>query len=101
MTKIPHSIRRLLVAGGAVLVLGGAAVGIAAAQTTPATPTTQNSSYQRFVSALASRLQIDQARLETAIGQARADAGLPAGNQFPGGPGRGRGFAGGLDLNGI
>jgi polyhydroxyalkanoate synthesis regulator phasin len=102
MTSVPHPFRRGLVALGAVAVLSGAAVGIAAAQAQPATPTAQQapSGYQKFVDALAKRLNISSASLETAIGQARTDAGLPAGGQgFPGGHGeRGKGGRG-LDLN--
>jgi len=97
MSPLSRSIRRGLVVGSAVLVLGGAAVGIAAAQAQPAaSPTGQaQSGYQKFVDALAKRLNITPANLETAIGQARGDAGLPAGAAFPGakgergGPGRG------------
>jgi hypothetical protein len=86
----------------AVAVLGGAAVGIAAAQAQPATPTAgqAQSGYQKFIAALAQRLNISTTNLETAIGQARTDAGFPAGQGFrgrgKGSPG-GRGF--GVDLN--
>jgi polyhydroxyalkanoate synthesis regulator phasin len=99
MNPLSRSIRRGLVVGSAVLVLGGAAVGIAAAQAQPATtPTGQaQSGYQKFVDALAKRLNISPANLETAIGQARGDAGLPAGARFPGGKGEGRG-GGRVDL---
>src|SRR5229473_6588843 len=105
MTSFTRSFRRGFVALGAVAVLGGAAVGIAAAQAQPATPAAgqAQSGYQKFVDALAQRLGITTAKLETAIGQARTDAGLPAGGQgFPGargkgGPGGRGGF--GLDLN--
>ena len=105
MTSFPHSLRRGLVALVAVAVLGGAAVGIAAAQAQPATPAAgqAQTGYQKFIDALAKRLNITSANLETAIGQARTDAGLPAGGQgFPGtrgkgGPGGRGGF--GLDLN--
>jgi hypothetical protein len=105
MTSFPRSFRRVLAAGGAVLVLGGAAVGIAAAQTqpTPAAGQQAQNGYQAFVDALAKRLNITPANLQTAIGQARTDAGLPAGGQGfpkpggPGGPGR-RGPGGGEDL---
>ena len=103
------SLKRGLAAGGAVLVLGGSAVGIASAQTAPAsTPTTtaQNGrpGYQAFLDALAKRLNISSSTLQTAIDQARTDAGLPAGGGFghegggPGGPG-GPGGRGGQDLN--
>jgi polyhydroxyalkanoate synthesis regulator phasin len=100
MTSVSHSIRRGLVAVGAVIVLGGAAVGIAAAQAQPATPAGQQpqSNYQKFVAALAQRLNISTTTLETAIGQARTDAGFPSGGQrFPQGPGgRGERGKGGL-----
>jgi hypothetical protein len=103
------SLKRGLAAGGAVLLLGGSAVGIASAQTAPAgTPTTtaQNGrpGYQAFLDALAKRLNISSSTLQTAIDQARTDAGLPAGGGFghegggPGGPG-GPGGRGGQDLN--
>src|SRR5438132_1181962 len=102
MQPFSPSIRRLALAGAAVLVLGGAAVGIAAAQAQPATtPSGQpQSGYQRFIDALAKRLNISTQTLETAVTQARSDAGLPAGGQgFPGGGrgGRGRGFGFELD----
>src|SRR5712692_10818971 len=102
MASFPGSFRRGLIALGAVAVLGGAAVGIAAAQAQPATPAAgqTQSGYQKFVDALAQRLGTTTAKLETAIGQARTDAGLPAGGQgFPGAHGKGgpRGF--GIELN--
>jgi polyhydroxyalkanoate synthesis regulator phasin len=104
MTFLPHPLRRGLVAMGAVAVLGGAAVGVAAAQAQPATPAAgqpAQTGYQKFIDALAQRLGTTPAKLETAIGQARGDAGLPTGGQgLPGGPGGhkgGRGF--GVDLN--
>src|SRR5579859_3953203 len=92
MTYLPHSIRRGLVAMAAVAVLGGAAVGIAAAQAQPATPAAgqAQSGYQKFIDALAKRLNITSTALETAVGQARTDAGFPAGGTgFPGGRGKG------------
>jgi polyhydroxyalkanoate synthesis regulator phasin len=101
MPSISHPLRRFLLAGAAVLVLGGAAVGIAAAQAQPTTTTGQpaQTGYQKFVDALAKRLNVSTATLETAIGQARTDAGLPAGGSvFPGGEHRGRGGVG-LELN--
>jgi AraC-like DNA-binding protein len=104
MSSSFFSVRRGLAAGGAVLLLGGSAVSIALAQTPPPTPTAagQNGTtgYQAFVDALAKRLNITSAALQTAISQARSDAGLPAEGGFgpghggPGGPGRG-----GLDLS--
>jgi polyhydroxyalkanoate synthesis regulator phasin len=101
MRSIPDPIRRIALAGAAVLVLGGAAVGIAAAQTQPAaTPSGQSQTgYQRFIDALAKRLNISTQNLETAVSQARQDAGLPAsGPGFPGGGPHGpRGFGGSLN----
>jgi hypothetical protein len=107
MTSLSPSIRRALVAACAVLVLGGAAVGIAAAQATPTpAPGQAQAGYQKFLDALAKRLNITTANLQTAIAGARTDAGFPAGGAgFPGGkgprggPGPGRaGFGFGLDL---
>src|ERR1700687_5030346 len=103
MTLFSRSIRRGVGAGCAVAVLTGAAVGIAAAQAQPATtPGAQaQSGYQKFVDALAKRLKISSADLQAAITGARTDAGLPAGQGFPGGGGKGeRGGPGrGVDLN--
>src|SRR5438552_11738150 len=102
MSRSFFSLKRGLAASGAVLLLGGSAIGIASAQTAPSTtPSTAAPSgqagYQAFVDALAKRLGISSATLQTAIGQARTDAGLPAGGGFGpghGGPG-GRGGPGG------
>ncbi len=102
MTSFPGSFRRGVVALGAVAIMGGAAVGIAAAQAQPATPTTgqAQSGYQKFIDALAQRLGTTTAKLETAIGEARTDAGLPAGGQgFPGARGKGGPRGGGVGLN--
>ena len=102
MASFPGSFRHGVVALGAVAIMGGAAVGIAAAQAAPATPTSgqAQSGYQKFVDALANRLGITTAKLETAIGEARTDAGFPAGGKgFPGGFGRGGLHGGGVDLN--
>lgn len=89
MSLFPTSARRGLAAGGAVLLLGGSAVGIAAAQSTPSpspassAQTSQASpGYQRFVDALAKRLGISSAALQQAVGQARTDVGLPASGGF-------------------
>jgi transposase-like protein len=102
MSRSFFSARRSLAAGAAVLVLGGSAVGIASAQTAPApSPATTAPGqgqpppqYQAFIDALAKRLGISSATLQTAVGQARTDAGLSAAGGFgfghgPGGPGRG------------
>src|SRR4051794_36304061 len=100
-TTLSRTLRHGLLAGGAVLVLGGAAVGIANAQAQP-TPTPNAAQQQRpnrgqaFLDALAKRLNIPTADLQAAITQARTEAGLPAaggpGFGFPGGPGGPRGF---------
>jgi predicted DNA-binding protein (UPF0251 family) len=95
MPVIPSSFRRIAVASVAVIVLGGAAVGIAAAQAQPATPT---SGYQKFIDALAQRLGISSQQLQTDITQARQDAGLPANGGFGYGRGGPRGGFG-LDFN--
>ena len=83
-----------MIAAGAVLVLGGSAVGIAAAQTAPAaTPGAQNSGYQKFIDALAQKLGVSSQTLQQDIAQVRQDQGLPANGGFPrgGGPGGPRG----------
>jgi hypothetical protein len=98
------SLRRSLAVGSAVLVMGGAAVSVATAQTAPATPPAPagqtQPGYQAFVDALAKRLGITSSALQSAISQARTDAGLPANSGF--GPGGRGGPAGGrgVDLNG-
>jgi polyhydroxyalkanoate synthesis regulator phasin len=95
-----RSVRHIAVAGVAVLVLTGSAVGIAVAQSQPATPTGQQTAYQKFIDALAKRLNISSQQLQTEITQARQDAGLPAnGRGFPGGLGRGPRGGFGLDFN--
>jgi hypothetical protein len=102
MKTIPNSIRRLAAAGATVLVIGGAAVGIAAAQAQPSTtPSAQQTGYQRFIDALAQKLGISSQTLQSDIAQARQDAGMPAGNGFPGAQRGGPhgGFGGGLDSN--
>jgi hypothetical protein len=109
MNKLSQPFRRGLAAGAAVLVLGSAAVGIASAQAQPATPNGQTgqtapAGYQAFIDALAKRLNTTSANLQTAIAQARSDAGLPPGGGFGGfgrfGSGPGRGGPGGFgDLN--
>lgn len=94
--------RRLVLAGATVLVMAGSAVGIASAQTAP-TPTPGAAGQARpgpqaFLDALAKRLNVTSAALQSAIGQARTDVGLPADGGFPGGPfgpGHGRGGPGG------
>jgi hypothetical protein len=93
MSRLSLSTRRLLVAASAVVVLAGSGVAIAAAQTaltaTPGTTTQARPGYQQFLDALAKRLNITTSALETAIGQARTDVGLPATGPLPGFGGRG------------
>ncbi len=94
MKFIPDSVGRVAVAAGAVLVLGGSAVGIASAQTTPTpTPNAAQQGNQKFIDALAQRLGISSQQLQSDISQARQDAGLPANGGFGGrgGPGGPRG----------
>ncbi len=81
--------------------LGGSAVGIAAAQSQPATST--STPYQKFIDSLAQKLGISSQQLQTDISQARQDAGLPPNGGFPGGrpgggPGGPRGFGFGFDF---
>jgi len=100
--SIPSSLRRVALAGGAVIVLGGAAVGIAAAQTQPSATPTAEASYQKFVDSLAQKLGVSSQTLQQDITQARQDAGLPANGGFPGqgrgGPRPGAGGPGGVDF---
>lgn len=99
--QFPLSARRVAIVAGAVLVLGGSAVGIAAAQTTPtATPTGQNSQYQKFIDALAQKLGVSSQTLQSDIDQVRQEQGLPSGGGFPfGGGGFARGgFGARFDL---
>jgi polyhydroxyalkanoate synthesis regulator phasin len=100
MKLLPPSLRRIAIAGAAVLVLGGAAVGIAAAQAQPTPSGQAQTGYQKFIDALAKRLNIPTQTLETAVTQAKQDAGLPAdGRGFPGAFGRGPRGGFGLNLN--
>jgi hypothetical protein len=103
MKFVPSSVSRVALVGGAVLVLGGSAVGVAAAQSQPTpAPATQQQPYQKFIDALAKRLNISSQTLQSDIAQARQDAGLPpdGGFGFGRGPGAPRpGFERGLDLN--
>lgn len=96
MPTMSPSFRRLAVAGAAVLVLAGAAVGVAAAQAQPSTtPSSEQTAYQKLINSLAQRLNISPQTLQDDISKARTDAGLPAGAGFPGG---GHGPRGGFDL---
>jgi hypothetical protein len=102
------SLRQGVLAGAAVLVIGGAAAGVASAQADPTpTPNAQSQAhsngYQAFLAALAKRLNVSPDALQQAITGARTDAGLPAnapgfGREPDGGRGpRGGGF--GPELN--
>jgi len=94
---ISASTRRVAIAAGAVLILGGSAVGIAAAQNAPSS--TPTSGYQKFIDALAQKLGVSSQTLQQDIAQVRQDQGLPAKGGFPGG-GRGpRGGPGGFGLD--
>jgi hypothetical protein len=95
------SIKKGVIAGAAVLVLGAAAVGVVTAQAQPTpTQTGGQSLRDKYETALANRLHITVDQLRQAIQGARQDAGLPdrALRRGPGpGPGGGRGpvpFAG-------
>src|ERR671932_92617 len=80
--------KRSLAAGAAALVFGGAALGIANAQTTTPTPAQSSSRpaqgqppaarQSAFLAALARRLGITTDQLQQAMANARSDAGLPA-----------------------
>jgi hypothetical protein len=80
------TLKRIVAAGAAALVLGGAAIGLAYAQATPTTPTPSpgvtrpapSQEHQRYLDALAKRLGITTEQLKEAMAAARSDAGLPA-----------------------
>jgi hypothetical protein len=93
-SRLSPAVRRSILAGGAVLIVGGAAIGVASAQqptptpsarATPPAQATPRPGYQAFLEALARRLGITTERLQQAITEARNDVGLPQ-------PGRGFGF---------
>lgn len=112
-----RSIKQFVAAGGAALVLGGAALGVAAAQQTPtpsaqATPTrpagapgqqgaSRQDRGQELLNRVASKLGITADRLQQAFSEARQELGIPdrPGGRHEGGPRfghRGPGF--GIDL---
>jgi hypothetical protein len=80
------TLKRIVAAGAAAIVLGGVAIGLAYAQAGPTPPTpapgvgqqAPSPEHQRFLDAVAARLGISTQRLEEAIDAARSDAGLPA-----------------------
>jgi hypothetical protein len=103
--QFSQPLKRILIAGAAVAVLGVSAVGVSIvqAQTAPSTPTTQQQQgqnlRQKYLQALANRLHITVDQLQQAITGARQDAGLPPAGQRPNGqpprgPRGGAGFAG-------
>ena len=93
--KVPTKFSRVAIAAGAVLVLGGSAVGIAAAQ--QATPTPTPTTYQKFIDALAAHFGISSQEMQKDISDARQAAGLPTNGGFPG-PRGPRGFGFGFDF---
>ena len=74
-------IKRALVAAAAVLVLGGAAVGIAAAQGQPSPPAQNHR--EKYLEALANRLNVTTDQLKQALEGARQDVGIPDRPQRP------------------
>jgi hypothetical protein len=85
------SIKRVILMGGAALVLGTAAIGVAGAQQAPsadsapavssgtlAQATPLRVRQQRFLEVLAAKLGITTDRLTQAIAEARTEVGLPA-----------------------
>jgi hypothetical protein len=105
--KLNQNLKRILIAGAAVAVLGVSAVGVSIvqAQSAPATstPTSQQQQAQnlrqKYLEALANRLHITVDQLQQAITGARQDAGLPPAGQRPNGqaprgPRGAAGFAG-------
>ncbi len=72
------SLKRMLVAGSAAVVLGGAAVGVAAAQQVPTntgTPTA-HTRFESFIDALAAKLNVSPETLKQDIRQVRQEQGL-------------------------
>lgn len=85
--KIVTSKKRLLLAGATALVLGGSALGVAAAQTPPPSPTAPagvpRPARQEFVETLAAKLGVPVDTLRQAIEQTRQEIG-PGHRGFPG-----------------
>jgi hypothetical protein len=102
------SLKKILAAGGALVVLGVAAVGLTVVQAQTAPTPTPNAQRQdlrtRYTEALANRLRVSVDQLKQAMIDARQDVGLPdpaarpapgPGRRGPGGPGGfGSGFGG-------
>ena len=97
-----RSFKKVLAAGLAAVIVGGAAIGVAAAQQAPTpSPTAQTGragARQAYISALANRLHISVDQLTQAMTGARQDAGLPA---EPAGGFGGHGFGGGFGGRGF
>jgi hypothetical protein len=109
----PSTFKRALIAAGAALVVGGAAVGVAVAQTATPSPTSPSAQatptrppqgtpgtnsqrpgaqrLQQYLDALARRLGVTTDRLRQAMDEARAEVGVPTPGPGrsgrPGGPG--------------
>lgn len=87
--KIVSSGKRVLLAGVAALVLGGGALGVAAAQSTPAPPPqaagpgVPRPARQEFVETLAAKLGVSVDTLRQALEQTRQEVG-PRHHGFPG-----------------
>jgi hypothetical protein len=92
------NLRRTLAAGGVLVVLGVAALGVTVvqAQTAPSpspSPNAQQSVRDRYTQALANRLHVSVDQLKQAMADARKDVGLPdRGTKPAGGEGHGHGF---------
>lgn len=109
LSRLSPAVRRGILAGGAVLIVGGAAIGVASAQqptptpsprATPPAQATPRPGYQAFLEALARRLGITTERLQQAITEARNDVGLPQRGPGFGFGKHGRGFFfGGVDFS--
>lgn len=100
-SRLSPAVRRSILAGGVVLIVGGAAIGVASAQqptptpspgTTPPAQATPRPGYHAFLEALARRLGITPERLQQAITEARNDVGLPQRGPGFGFGKHGRGF---------
>jgi hypothetical protein len=104
------SVKKLIAAGGVLVVLGIGAVGVSVVQAQQSTPTpnTQQQQQQglrdRYLQALANRLHVTVDQLKQAMQDARKDVGLPepgtkpapGTTPGPGGRGFGRGFGHGF-----
>jgi hypothetical protein len=89
--SLKTSLRPLLAAGGVLLVVGIAAVGVsvAQAQSTPTPNTQQQNLRDRYTQALANRLHVSVDQLKQAVQDARKDVGLPDAAARPARPGPG------------